>query len=132
MRRTNMKNIWVHTIIRERKRLPVRLKNKKNNAMIMLVCTNAVKNSATKLTNTRVHQRIHPSVIRKSLFQSKKWILKTFKIVLWFLNNLKGALRIRKVALQILRALQALPLISPSIVKVYKLGTKISKRNIVR
>ena len=71
-------------IMRDRKRLQVRLKIKKIHVMVMLVCMNVVNTSATQRMNMRVQQRIYPSVRWKSLLQSKNRILKTFRIVLCF------------------------------------------------
>ena len=77
----------------------------------MLVCMNAVKTSSNQRTNTHEKQHIYLSVRWKGLLQIKNRTLKAFEIVLWILNNRKGALRI-------LRMLQALPSILASIVTV--------------
>ena len=50
-------------IMRERNRLQARLKRKKNHAMVMFVCINAVSTSFIQRMNVHAQQKIRPSVI---------------------------------------------------------------------
>ena len=61
------------------------------------------KNSTDQHMSVHVQQQIYSSVRWKSFLQIKNRVLKTFKIVLWVLNNQKGALKIQKGALRILK-----------------------------
>ena len=119
MKQANIKKIKVRMIIRARKRLQARLKRKKNHVMVMLVCINVENTSADQFMNMHAQQRLYPSVKWKILCQSKNLNMKTCENILSFIiNNCKDVLRIWNRALRVLKTLQALLMVFPSIVLV--------------